>query len=57
MYEFKLLKTVQSEELHTRLVFLATIHNLTMNLLCDVKEATFFFSYFLYIKKKKKAMR
>lgn len=53
MYELKLLKTVQSEDLSARLIFLVTIHNFPMNLLCDVKQATFLFSYFLYIKYKR----
>lgn len=51
MYGFKLLKTVQSEESRARLVFLAIIHNLTMNLLCDVKQATLLFPTSFALKK------
>lgn len=53
MYELKLLKTVQSEGSSARLVLLVTIHNFPMDLLCDVKQATFMFSYFFCIKKQK----
>lgn len=52
MYELKLLNAVQSEDWSARLALLVTIHSFATDLLCDVEQATFLWSYCLYLKKK-----